>query len=115
MTSLLRELGVSPALAVHDVFSLTDADLLAFVPRPALALLLVFPVSAAYESHRLAEDSLLPAYTGRGPAEPVLWFRPDGAQRLRPGRLVHGATNGPARAFIRAFFLRLSSFFFFFF
>ncbi|KAJ3514902.1 hypothetical protein NM208_g15020 [Fusarium decemcellulare] len=64
MTTLIHKLGVSPALAMHDVYSLTDPDLLAFIPRPALALLLVFPVSAAYESHRMAEDSLADDYHG---------------------------------------------------
>src|SRR3569833_1737433 len=75
MTKLLHELGLSRALAVHDVYSLEDPELLSFIPRPALALLLVFPISAAYESLRLAEDSLLPMYAGKGPAEPVVWFR----------------------------------------
>ena len=55
MTTLIHTLGVSPALSIHDVYSLTDPDLLSFIPRPALAVLLVFPVSASYESHRLAE------------------------------------------------------------
>ncbi|KAK5991076.1 Ubiquitin carboxyl-terminal hydrolase isozyme L3 [Cladobotryum mycophilum] len=59
MTSLIHKLGVSEALEIHDVYSLTEPEMLAFIPRPALALLLVFPVSAVYESHRLAEDSLL--------------------------------------------------------
>ena len=57
MTTLLRTLGLSHDLSMHDVFSLTEPELLAFVPRPALALLLVFPVTATYESHRLAEDA----------------------------------------------------------
>ncbi|KAL2189643.1 cysteine proteinase [Thermothelomyces heterothallicus CBS 203.75] len=57
MTNLLHTLGLSRSLAVHDVYSLTEPSLLAFIPRPAHALLLVFPVSAAYESHRLAEDA----------------------------------------------------------
>ncbi|RWA12618.1 hypothetical protein EKO27_g2489 [Xylaria grammica] len=43
MTSLLRKLGLSSALQVHDVYSITEPELLAFIPRPALALLLVFP------------------------------------------------------------------------
>ena len=48
MTSLLHKLGLSPALQIHDVYSITEPELLAFIRRPALALLLVFPVSAAY-------------------------------------------------------------------
>ncbi|KAL9615033.1 MAG: hypothetical protein Q9167_000565 [Letrouitia subvulpina] len=39
MTSLVRKLGLSPSLAFHDVYSLEDPSLLAFVPRPVYALL----------------------------------------------------------------------------
>ena len=100
MTTLLRTLGLSPALQIHDVYSLTDPDLLAFIPRPALALLLVFPVSAAYESHRLAEDALLPAYSGRGAEEPVLWFRQTIRNACGLMGLLHAVSNGPAREFV---------------
>ncbi|KAL2267595.1 hypothetical protein VTJ83DRAFT_4872 [Remersonia thermophila] len=100
LTSLLRSLGLSPALSMHDVYSLTDPDLLSFIPRPALALLLVFPISAAYESHRLAEDASLEPYRGRGPAEPVLWF----PQTIRNAcgliGLLHAAGNGGARELV---------------
>lgn len=100
MTGLLHRLGVSPALQIHDVYSLTDPDMLAFVPRPALALLLVFPVSAAYESHRLAEDSLVAPYAGTGDQEPVLWFRQTIRNACGLMGLLHAAANGPARGFV---------------
>ena len=100
MTSLLHTLGLSPALQIHDVYSLTDPDLLAFIPRPALALLLVFPVSAAYESHRLSEDALTPPYSGKGADEPVLWFRQTIRNACGVMGLLHAAANGPARGFV---------------
>jgi ubiquitin carboxyl-terminal hydrolase L3 len=100
MTTLLHNLGLSSALQIHDVYSLTDETLLSFIPRPALALLLVFPVSAAYESHRLAEDSLAEPYAGRGPNEPVLWFRQTIRNACGMMGLLHAAANGPARGFV---------------
>ena len=100
MTTLIHTLGVSPALSIHDVYSLTDPDLLSFIPRPALAVLLVFPVSATYESHRLAEDSVLPIYEGSGPNEPVLWFRQTIRNACGLMGLLHAVANGPARGFI---------------
>ncbi|KAK3390421.1 ubiquitin carboxyl-terminal hydrolase [Podospora didyma] len=107
MTSLLHKLGVSPALAVHDVYSLTDADMLAFVPRPALALLLVFPVSATYESARLAEDSLLSDYHPHSTsnddsqgAPKILWFKQTIRNACGLMGLLHAAANGPARNFV---------------
>ena len=39
MTDLIHKLGVSKGLQMHDVFSLTEPELSAFIPRPALALL----------------------------------------------------------------------------
>ncbi|KAL2761133.1 hypothetical protein ACRALDRAFT_1053389 [Sodiomyces alcalophilus JCM 7366] len=100
MTTLLHKLGLSSALQIHDVYSLTDPDLLAFIPRPALALLLVFPVSATYESHRLAEDALLEEYKGKGDAEPVVWFRQTIRNACGLMGLLHAVANGPARDYI---------------
>ncbi|KAK4043405.1 hypothetical protein C8A01DRAFT_43714 [Parachaetomium inaequale] len=96
MTSLLHTLGLSRTLAIHDVYSLTEPSLLAFIPRPALALLLVFPVSAAYESHRLAEDALQTEYNGKGEAEPVVWFRQTIRNACGLIGLLHAAANGEA-------------------
>lgn len=100
MTTLIHKLGVSKALELHDVYSLTEPDLLAFVPRPASALLLVFPVSATYESHRLAEDSLAADYKGKGDTEPVLWWPQTIRNACGLMGLLHAVANGSARNFI---------------
>ncbi|CAM1503203.1 Fc.00g079790.m01.CDS01 [Cosmosporella sp. VM-42] len=100
MTTLIHKLGVSEALQMHDVYSLTDPDLLAFIPRPALALLLVFPVSAAYESHRLAEDSLNEDYHGKGESEPVVWWPQTIRNACGMMGLLHAVSNGEAKSFI---------------
>lgn len=100
LTTLLHQLGLSPTLAIHDVYSLTEPSLLAFIPRPALALLLVFPISAAYESHRLAEDALQQEYTGKGDAEPVVWYRQTIRNACGLIGLLHAASNGEARGFV---------------
>lgn len=103
MTTLIHKLGVSDALEMHDVYSLTDPDLLAFIPRPALALLLVFPVSAVYESQRMAEDSLVDEYKGKGDTEPVLWWPQTIRNACGLMGLLHAVTNGNARGFIRTY------------
>lgn len=100
MSSLVHKLGLSPSLSFHDVYSLTDTSLLDFVPRPAHALLLVFPVSSAYESSRLAEDASLPEYTGSGPDEEVLWFRQTIGNACGLMGLLHAVSNGLVRDFI---------------
>ncbi|KAF2208933.1 hypothetical protein CERZMDRAFT_114266 [Cercospora zeae-maydis SCOH1-5] len=100
MTTLLHNLGLSPTLSFHDVFSLDDPSLLAFVPRPAHALLLVFPVSPTYETHRTTEDSLKPIYTGSGPTEPVIWYKQTISNACGLIGLLHSISNGPARNYI---------------
>lgn len=100
MSSLVHRLGLSPSLAFHDVYSLDDPSLLAFVPRPVHALLLVFPVSRTYESARTAEDSSLPDYSGSGPDEEVLWFRQTIGNACGMMGLLHSACNGGAKELI---------------
>ncbi|KAI8628161.1 putative ubiquitin carboxyl-terminal hydrolase [Xylariaceae sp. FL1651] len=100
MTSLLHKLGLSSALQVHDVYSITEPELLAFIPRPALALLLVFPVSATYESARLSEDAGVEEYKGKGEAEPVMWWKQTIRNACGLMGLLHAVANGPARGFI---------------
>ncbi|KFZ13672.1 hypothetical protein V501_03595 [Pseudogymnoascus sp. VKM F-4519 (FW-2642)] len=100
MTTLLHSLGLSPSLALHDVFSLTDPSLLAFVPRPASALLLVFPVSEGYERYRREEDDGLGEYTGSGEGEEVMWFRQTIRNSCGLMALLHAAGNGSAREFV---------------
>jgi ubiquitin carboxyl-terminal hydrolase L3 len=108
LTSLVHKLGLSKALAFHDVFSIDDPSLLAFVPRPALALLLVFPVSAPYESHRLAEDALLEDYTGKGEGEPVVWIKQTIRNACGLMGVLHGVLNGASRGFIGLFLFHSS-------
>ena len=103
MTNLVHKLGVSDALAFHDVYSIDDQDLLAFIPRPAYALLLVFPVTKVYEESRLKEDGPLEEYSRSGEAEPVVWFKQTIKNACGMIGLLHGVSNGDARGFISTF------------
>ena len=96
MTNLAHELGLSPKLQFHEVYSLTEPSLLEFLPRPALALLLVFPVSSTYEKHRSEEDSGKQEYDGTG-AEPVIWYKQTIKNACGLIGLLHSITNGEAR------------------
>jgi ubiquitin carboxyl-terminal hydrolase L3 len=106
MTALVHKLGLSKNLSFHDVFSIDDPDLLAFIPRPASALLLVFPVSKSYETYRVEEDSKRDAYEGKGPDQPVIWYRQTIGNACGLMGLLHAVSNGPARQAIstRIFF-----------
>lgn len=100
MSSLLHELGLSPTVGFHDVYSIDEPELLAFVPRPAFALLLVFPVTETYEKFRREEDKDKPEYTGSGAGEPVLWFKQTIRNACGLIGLLHGASNGPVTSYI---------------
>jgi ubiquitin carboxyl-terminal hydrolase L3 len=100
MTSLIHQLGLSPTLAFHDVFSIEDPELLAFVPRPANALLLVFPVSKSYETFRMEEDKERKEYDGKGEGEPVIWYKQTIRNACGLIGILHAVSNGSAKAFI---------------
>ncbi|KAL9125188.1 MAG: hypothetical protein Q9217_005572 [Psora testacea] len=100
MSSLVHKLGLSSDLSWHDVYSLDDPSLLAFVPRPAHALLLVFPVSKAYDTARTEEDNNLPDYTGSGLDEEVLWFKQTIGNACGLVGLLHAVCNGMTRDLI---------------
>jgi ubiquitin carboxyl-terminal hydrolase L3 len=101
MTTLVHKLGLSKQLAFVDVYSLTDPDMLAFVPRPALALLLVFPVSPSYEKFRAEEDAALPEYNKKGDDEDPVWFKQTIRNACGMMGLLHAVANGSARSMIR--------------
>ncbi|MCJ1362663.1 ubiquitinyl hydrolase 1 [Acarospora aff. strigata] len=100
MSHLVHQLGLSPSIGFHDVYSLDDPDLLAFIPRPAYALLLVFPVSETYEKFRQEEDQEKPEYNGSGPEEEIMWFKQTIRNACGLIGLLHGVSNGEAKNFI---------------
>lgn len=100
MTSLTHTLGLSPSLSFHDVFSIDDPSLLSFIPRPALALLLVFPVSKTYEEFRVKEDKDRVEYTGKGSEEPVIWYKQTIRNACGLIGLLHAVSNGGARGLV---------------
>ena len=98
MTTLVQKLGLSSKLQLHDVYSIDDPDLLAFVPRPAYALLLVFPINQTYEKFRREEDADKEEYEGSGAGEEVIWYKQTIGNACGLIGLLHGVSNGPAKA-----------------
>ena len=103
MNSLVHGLGLSTSLAFHDVFSIDEPALIEFVPRPAYALLLIFPVSEIYEKARREEDADKEVYDGSGPKEPVIWYKQTIGNACGLIGLLHAVSNGEARSRIGAF------------
>lgn len=76
LNPLAHALGLSPSYAFHDLytFDANDADLLSLIPRPALALLFVYPETAEAQEWHRAEVAAEESYEGTGD-DPVMWFR----------------------------------------
>jgi ubiquitin carboxyl-terminal hydrolase L3 len=101
MTDLVHKLGLDKSLAFHDVWSIDEPEMLAFVPRPAYALLLIFPVSETYEKFRVQEDREKQEYQGHGSNEEVVWYKQTIGNACGLIGLLHGVSNGEARKKIR--------------
>lgn len=99
-THLSQALGVEPSLGFHDVYSLDDRDLLAFIPRPAYALLFTCQQEVFWRA-RNAEFEAMAEYTGHGDSEPVIWFRQTIGHTCGLMALLHGLSNGGAKAYIK--------------
>jgi len=103
MTALIRKLGISKELSFHDVYSIDEPELLAFVPRPVHALLLVFPVTKTYQEAKSAEDADKPHYNGSGDEENVIWFKQTIKNACGMFGVLHGVCNGGARDYIGSY------------
>ncbi|KAI1459357.1 putative ubiquitin carboxyl-terminal hydrolase [Annulohypoxylon moriforme] len=101
MNQLALKLGLSPELSFYDVWSLDEPELLAHIPRPVLALLVIFPLTPAWKKERQEEDAGQEDYKGYGPEEPVIWFKQTIGNACGSIGCLHCAINGPAAQYIR--------------
>ena len=97
-TELIHQLGVLESLCFQDVMSLDDPDLLAFLPRPAYALILILPTTAAYEKKVVEEDARLEQYQDPGGNEQVIFFKQTINNACGLYVILHAVCNGAARA-----------------
>lgn len=55
-SELATKLGLSPVLEFHDIYSITEPDLLAFLPQPLYGVIMLFPLTAKFEEYRRSQD-----------------------------------------------------------
>ncbi|KAH7407051.1 hypothetical protein DE146DRAFT_649150 [Phaeosphaeria sp. MPI-PUGE-AT-0046c] len=101
MNHLARSLGLDEKLSFYDIYSLTDTDLLAFIPRPVYALLVIIPLTPTWHEARQAEDREKGEYEGKGPEEPVIWFKQTIGNACGSIGLVHSLLNSGAADHIK--------------
>lgn len=73
-TEMAFKLGLSPVLQFHDVLSLSEPDLLAFLPQPVYGIIMLFPLTKEYEEYRRKYDSTKPEYHN-DLKDKVSWFK----------------------------------------
>ncbi|KAK6461950.1 hypothetical protein DFJ63DRAFT_288143 [Scheffersomyces coipomensis] len=99
-SDLAHNVGLSPVLGFHDVYSLTDPDLLAFLPKPIYALVLLFPLTANYESLRKSEDKPKKDYENELIDE-IKWFKQTIGNGCGLYALLHALSNLPKELIIQ--------------
>jgi ubiquitin carboxyl-terminal hydrolase L3 len=97
-TELAHKLGLSTSLCFQDVLSLDDPELLGFIPRPAFALILVFPTTDDYEKRVQDEDAKhKELQSPEQRVEDLVFFRQTINNACGLYAILHAVCNGEAR------------------
>lgn len=99
--ALSSKLGLSPVLQFHDVYSITDADMLAFLPQPIYAVIMLFPITEGYENHRHQQDAGKPAVYQNENYQDIKWFKQTIGNACGLYALLHILSNLPSDFIIK--------------
>ncbi|KAI1751153.1 ubiquitin C-terminal hydrolase L3 [Xylaria castorea] len=101
-TELIHTLGMSSRLAFHDLLTLSpsDGELLASVPRPALALILLIPGPEGYTKRLAEEQADVPVHDARGDEEDAVFYCQTIGNACGLYATLHAISNGDARGFV---------------
>lgn len=100
LSSLARDVGVSPTLGFYDVYSIDDAEILSFIPRPAHALIFITPAEMYYESRKedgIEVNVINPTYDK---TDGIVWYPQTIGNACGLMALIHSFANGEARKFV---------------
>ncbi|ODV88210.1 hypothetical protein CANARDRAFT_5509 [[Candida] arabinofermentans NRRL YB-2248] len=90
-----KKLGLSPLISFFDIYSITDPDLISFLSRPISSIILLFPITEAYEKQKSIEESTRDLEKDDN-FQNIIWFK----QLLRNGcglyGLLHTLCNLPS-------------------
>jgi ubiquitin carboxyl-terminal hydrolase L3 len=96
-TGLMRELGVSDTLQFTDVWSIEDEDQLGLIPRPVLALIVIFPdVGIA----KTTIPSFKTKSSSQELADEIIWFKQTINNACGLYAVLHAVFNSPAKNLI---------------
>jgi ubiquitin carboxyl-terminal hydrolase L3 len=71
-----------------------------FIPRPALALVLVFPTTATYDEHTRDEEQSIEDYAKSGSQEEVMWYKQTINNACGLYGILHAVSNGDAKDYV---------------
>lgn len=91
MDKFLEKLGVSRNWSIVDVMGL-DTDALAWVPRPVLSVILLFPTSKAYKEHKQKQEAEILS-KGQTIADDVFFMKQLVSNACGTVALVHSVAN----------------------
>lgn len=91
-TQFAQGLGLTPSYSFHDIYSLTEPDLMAFLPRPMKAIILLFPINEVYESTKDDVDQEQGASEGN---TPPTWFKQTVRNACGLYAVLHSLSNNP--------------------
>ncbi|XP_026494749.1 ubiquitin carboxyl-terminal hydrolase isozyme L3-like [Vanessa tameamea] len=91
MNKFLQKLGVPNKWGMVDVMGL-EPEMLSWVPKPVIALTLLFPVSDAYEQHKQKEENDILS-TGQEVSCNLFYMKQNISNACGTVALVHGVAN----------------------
>ncbi|ODV81020.1 cysteine proteinase [Suhomyces tanzawaensis NRRL Y-17324] len=100
-TDLANNVGLSPILEFHDVYSLTDEALMAFLPSPIYGIILLFPLTKSYENYRKQEDAKRAGDYHNELLHKVKWFKQTIGNGCGLYALLHILSNLPSDFIIK--------------
>ncbi|CDK24487.1 unnamed protein product [Kuraishia capsulata CBS 1993] len=89
-TEFAHSLGLVPLLSFHDVYSVTDIEVLEFLPQPIYAFVLLFPITDSFEQFRQQEAASTPESDGG-----VVWLKQSVKNACGLYALLHVLLNVP--------------------
>jgi len=96
-TELIHNLGASESLQFQDVYSIDDPELLAFVPKPVYALILILPITPDYAKRIALEDAVVDFYSHNNK---ILWLSQTINNACGLYAILHAIANSDAKDLI---------------
>ncbi|KAK7398741.1 ubiquitinyl hydrolase 1 [Neonectria punicea] len=99
---IIHDIGVMPYVEFRDVYSISEPSILATLPRPVLALILVGPTDMVGrgEEPEPGQHASTPEYAKAGDQEDIFWFKQTIRNACGLYAILHSVANGVDADFV---------------